>query len=417
MDVFTGTSLSLQRDNCPLYFDVSVPRVPLNGEVVSGTVLISVGSQPVAVLNTTLEIQGQSSQGADKKNWKLKVSNASGEDVEVSVGDWLPSNKITLKSYGNVPGNPVFFDRSLVREAVSAEIWRRIYRSMDYPTSLIAPPETWKRATLNQTDRQTSALFSTDCHPAVVSFNGVFFGVCMMRTSADEGDFLMDKKNPGHYLLQPQHVSQNVLTEWQPDLWEFTSPKKPKDAAVQWFFDFFKGVVNGTTDPATAHTVLNVPSFLLYVMFCEIVGSFDSLNNNVMIGGWDWSANGGTAYFFPYDLDETLGCIWNHQGDAASFPENVGFVHTGDAAWNALFSYFVGRGDVGRVWSRIRTSGVLDPQNIWEIIRKYSGPIGSDLYLKESAAWGTNVISAPFYLQDWVVRRIAWLDAQWGYSA
>ena len=67
-------------------------------------------------------------------------------------------------------------------------------------------------------------------------------------------------------------------------------------------------------------------------------------------------------------------------------------------------------------YAYLRQAGVLSSGTMAALIRRYATFRVMDLE-QDWALYGTNGIAIYRYIQDWYERRLAWLDAQWGYSA
>ena len=180
-----------------------------------------IGDNQIFSAQAKMAIQGQSSVNSRKKGYKLTFSNpVTGDDMTVKVGSWLPRQKIDLKGYNGWKGN--MQDSSYVRDVISAEIWRNIRRANTYPDNMIAPFEAWGNNSLPS----TGALFSTDGFPCELWDDaGNFLGQYVFRTTNFNDDYLIDKKNPLHYLIQPQHLGVSSWYSFDSTGWDFSSPK------------------------------------------------------------------------------------------------------------------------------------------------------------------------------------------------
>ena len=212
--------------------------------------------------------QGQSSMADPKHNFKLKLTNEeSGDDFYVKIGSWNPIKKIDLKAYGQGPhvnyGNS---DRSMVRDTTAGKLWRQIRKSYDYPENLIAPPEAWAWSQTDFSGWQSGAMFSTEGFPCSLYVGSEFYGLFTLRFAKQNDNYLIDKGNSQHYLIQPNNA--DYVTRWltfDSTGWTIYSPKIKKyddgddisssaprvQASVQRLMTWLSGVYNGTTDPTT----------------------------------------------------------------------------------------------------------------------------------------------------------------------
>lgn len=133
----------------------------------SVTVSVYEGALPLFSANANMSIQGQSSATQNKKGYKFKFTNpTTGNKLQIKIGDWFPSSKWDVKGYA--------VDRTLVRDAVSSALWRKIRRTGTFPDNLIAPMGAWQYWDTVDLETHASALFSTDGFPVEV-WNGNTF--------------------------------------------------------------------------------------------------------------------------------------------------------------------------------------------------------------------------------------------------
>lgn len=385
-------------------------------------------------------MQGQSSANAAKHNWKLKLRNAAtGNKLAVKFGEWLPITSITLKAYGD--------DRTLIRDSLTTELWRQMHKM---PGNALAPVSAYQYWDATDFGVHTSALFSTAGYPCEIWRNGAFLGLYVLRTSADNDDYLMDDSNDQHILIQPQHAG-NVWGETQSsDITQFVvqSPaisgyndqddisKTSPDiyAACNRFLVWASKCNAGTVDMrATYRTYLDLLSAIDYLLICEIAGSFDSMTNNWMAGSWNATGTSGVWYFWPYDEDETWGLVWGLTG-SQSDAENVGWVTLSGSNsaqqdpgfFRALHKAF--KPEIRACWRYLRDAGIVSSANINKIIKSQVDLIDPTMMAQDIALWPLNIATGSpsnmqaggkwsvGYIMDYAAQRIAWIDAQWGYN-
>ncbi len=183
--------------------------LPTTSTTPNMSVTVFEGTTPLFSASGTWQTQGQSSQGALKQNWKLKLKNSStGNKLSLRIGDWFPMTSVTLKGYGT--------DRTLVRDSLTTAIWREMRKN---PSGLLAPLSAYQYFDGTDLGTHTSALFTTAGFPAELWQNGTFLGMYVLRSPADLPDYLMDDSNNQHILIQPQHAGNIwegtfTSTEW-----------------------------------------------------------------------------------------------------------------------------------------------------------------------------------------------------------
>lgn len=395
------------------------------------------GKIPLFSAAGTWQTQGQSSDYADKHNWKLKLVNATtGNKLQVKIGDWFPMTSVTLKGYGT--------DRTLIRDSITTQIWREFHA---YPTRMLAPNSAYAYWDKTDFGMHTSALFSTAGFPVELWQNGSFLGLYVLRSPADNPDYLMDDSNNQHILIQPQHASNLWGKNFASTDWVVQSPsikgyddqddisKTAPDVnaacarVIDWMYQCNAGNVDVR---ATYSQYINLTSFLDYILICELAGSFDSMQNNFMLGSWNATATAGTWYFWPYDEDETWGLVYFLTG-TASDAENIGFVTKKGGVADTDPGFFsiahtVFRPELRARWAELRKAGMISAANINRIIKGQVDLINPDSMVQDMENWPLDgVTGAPAamplpnkwsvaYIMNYAATRIAWLDEQWGYS-
>lgn len=421
-------------------------RILIEGDLPSGdstpsmSVSVFNGTVPLFSASGTWQVQGQSSANADKHNWKLKLRNAvTGNKLSVKIGDWFPMSSVTLKAYGT--------DRTLVRDSLTTDIWRQMH---SYPAGILAPQSAYSYWDGTDFGTHTSALFSTAGFPAEVWQNGAFLGLYVLRSSADNDDYLMDDSNPQHMLIQPQHAlgMWGQLTSFASTGFVFQSPAisgyndqddistsapdiyNSAARIIMWASQCNGGKVNIRN---TYQSYLDLRSTIDYVLLCELSGSFDSMENNFMLGSWDATPTSGVWHFWPYDEDETWGLVWGNSG-TQSDAENVGWVTLSDgnpAQQDPGFFRVFHRAFLPEIrarWRELRDAGIISTQNINAAIKRQVDLIDPASMVQDIANWPLDIATgAPAsmqaggkwsvaYIMQYAATRIAWIDAQWGYN-
>lgn len=383
--------------------------------------------------------QGQSSMADPKHNFKLKLTNEeSGDDFYVKVGSWVPQKKFVMKAYGQGPtSNYGNSDRSMTRDTTAAKLWRSIRHSRPYPESLIAPLEAWAWDQTSLSGSNSGALFSTEGFPCSLYIGDVFYGLYVFRSDAPNSDYLIDKTNPAHFLLQPEHIAGTGTGSWfdlQTTGWKISSPKMkkyvdqqdisqdfPKQyAIINRLFTYFGNVYSGSDSLSNASEYINVNSWLDYIIFCQVAGSGDAWLNNVNLVSWDATKTSGIWHVCAYDLDETFGIVFgSHAQSSASIPEKMGFTYGSSENYSGIFYslavYFDSQ--IKTRYSELRSSGVVSNENLARMLFESTNLMNSDDVQADYEAWGTNDQASVAYILDWTARRIAWLDEQWGYTS
>lgn len=344
---------------------------------------------------------------------------------------------VTLKGYGT--------DRTLVRDSLTTAIWRDMREN---PTGIKAPLSAYQYFDSTDLGTHTSALFTTAGFPVELWQNGVFLGLYVLRSPADLPDYLMDEDNNQHVLIQPQHAGniwngKFVSTEWSvqspaisgyDDQDDISTSAPDINAACSRIISWLGACVAGAVDARTTyHQYIDLQSFLDYVLICELSGSYDSMQNNFELGSWAATSTSGLWYLWLYDCDETWGLIYGVNTNAADAdqigwvmenPNNYGGQNPG--FFKLMHSVF--RPELRARWAQLRDAGIINAERIKKWIADYAGRIDPTLMEQDLANWsikgptGSIDAFANFdkenvpYIMNYAATRIAWIDAQWGYS-
>lgn len=432
--------LSLNKPSAPWRILVE-GDLPTDKDGTEMTVSVFEGTLPLFSAYGKWGVQGQSSAGAAKHNWKLKLKNPStGNKLGIKIGNWFPMTSITLKAYGD--------DRTIIRDSITTELWRNIHSFPDGNLYSKSALQYWDGTDLGT---HTSALFSTAGFPAEVYHNGSFLGLYVVRTSSDNNDYLMDENNHQHLLIQPQH-SGNVWGETTSlDITQFVvqSPAlkgyNDQDDISTTFPDvyaagnrFIVWASNCNAEKvdirATYRDYLDLDSTIDYLILCELAGSFDSMTNNFYAGSYNATATSGIWYFWPYDEDETWGLVWGDTG-SQSDAKNVGWVTLNDGNpaqqdpgfFRAVHKNF--RPEIRARWRELRDAGVISSASINKVIKSQTDMIDPTMMAQDISLWPLNIATGSpsdmqaggkwsiSYIQNYAKERIEWLDEQWGYYA
>lgn len=392
------------------------------------------GTLPLFSANAAMSIQGQSSATQNKKGYKFKFTNpTTGNKLNIKIGDWFPHSKWDIKGYS--------VDRTLMRDTLSAALWRNIRRTNPFPDNLIAPKQVWDSLQDTDLSMHASALFSTDGFPVEVWNGDTFSHLGVWRTTADIDDYLLDKDNRNHIQMQPQHAGGIWDHAFTGTDWSIASPKIKKytdqtdiskaapdvQAAgtriMQWCMDVRSGNVDMR---ATYPYYINLQSWLDYILFCEVAGSNDSRQNNFNMTTWD----GMIWHQCAYDMDETWGIMFDTTVETSA-PENCGFIMNqntqsywaGTNFFQMFYTYFLP--ELRARWAELRDAGTISYNNISSMLDQQAKLIDPAMMEQDLANFppnGSDVINYGVtgrnyysFILDWANRRIKWLDEQWAY--
>lgn len=399
------------------------------------------GTVPLFSASGTWGVQGQSSSNANKKNWKFKLRNATtGNKLQVKIGGWMAMSSITVKGYA--------MDRTLLRDSLTTDLWRRMH---SYPSGFLAPLSAYQYFDSQDFGVHQSALFSTAGFPVEVWNNGAFLGLYVLRADNDPPAYLMDDGNPQHILIQPQHANTIWDGSFNSTHWDFPSPSvsgyatgndmatlnADVDSAAARVINWMVSCIQGQTDfRSTYAEYLDLRSAIDFILITEVSMSYDSLDNNFMLGSWNAAADKGVWYFWPYDEDETWGIAW-FLSNVGQVDPDFGWITDGHSAGGIPQGQPPGifrvireqmRPELRARWRELRQSGVLSAHTVNAFIEKQGAMIDPASMKQDIANWSLTatgglqlgaikVAQSTGYISDIASKRIAWIDQQWGYSA
>lgn len=423
------------------YITLSAPkktwRIVIDGDIPTGTkepemsVSFYEGNLPLFSAVGTWEVQGHSSAGAAKKNWKLKLVNSkTGNTIQLKIGDWLPISEIVLKAYAT--------DRTLVRDIVTTELWRYFHKDS---SGLLAPLSAY--AYFDQSDCGThmASLFSTDGFPCELYNQQGLIGLYVLRTGIEATSYLMDVNNSQHILMEA-HLTNNFWVDGKflPEKWDFSSPQTVTDPVhqacqrlVSWGSDCLSGKVDIR---ATYKNYIDLDSWIDYMLLCETAVSPDSILNNFLLGSWNATATQGIWRIYPYDEDQTFGLIGGNYTVEQSAPETIGWITKVDQVvggqtptfFEYLHQHF--KPEIRARWRYLRDHKYIDSDSINQMIKDKVSLINPDMMAKDLQLWSVNAETglgsgtaisdhgkkwSVSYIMDYAKRRIEWLDQQFKY--
>ncbi|WP_086632635.1 CotH kinase family protein [Commensalibacter intestini] len=394
------------------------------------------GDIPLFSATATVSVQGASSQGADKKNFKFKVVNpTTGNKLKVKFGNWLPMSSITLKAYA--------VDRTLIRDSLSTMVYRKILRLNN---GLTAPSSEYSYlASKNCGVTVGEADFTTAGFPIEVYNTSGFYGLYVIRSYYDAETYLLDENNTQHVLMQPK-LSNNFWVDgvFVGSVWDITLPTTQDatfESSVERLFQWFKGCNDGSINMrATYKDYINLEAFIDYILFTELTMGGDSIQNNLMLRSSNATSTSGIWGIYPYDMDQTWGIIGGNYSVNVSNPKTYGWVTKPKIAgstnpypdgntWFTLF-WETFRPEIWARWDELRSNDIISSKSINELIQKQVSLINPKAMQEDLTLWpisgqtglgSGNAISdngkrySIAYIVDFVKNRIEWLDEQLKY--
>lgn len=410
--------------------------IPTDKTGINMSVSVFEGTIPLFSAVGTWQVQGQSSAGALKKNWKLKLKNPdTGNKLNIKIGDWFPMTSLEFKGYGT--------DRTLTRDCLTTELWRKMH---SFETGYLAPLSSYDYFSSTDCGVHISALFSTAGFPVEIWNNGTFLGLYILRTTADINDYLMDDSNLNHILIQPQHAYDMWSNSFNSTEWDFPSPSvkgydtgddmsslnADVNSSASRLITWMQNCYNNKTDlRSTIGNYLDLNSLLDYIIITELSGSMDALVNNWMCGSWNATATSGVWYLWPYDEDATWGLTSPINGSGAD-AKNIGWIMGNGSKSDHPPGFFntasnVFRPELRARWKMFRQNEIITSENISKIIKNITNLIDPNSMVQDLENWSLTGATGSInvsqniekenvsYVQNYAKERIEWLDDQWAY--
>lgn len=243
------------------------------------------------------DIQGDSSRGYRKKNFKIKLfSDPDGKSkLKLRIlSSWQNTNKFNLKAN--------WIDATQSRNIVSA----RLIKDALTTVGLEKPSQTSSLL-------QTEGLGQIDGMPVELYFNYGYYGLCTLNTKKDDLTFGMDSKNTEQEVLSTEVGAADFMNsaktidgkDWSTEIHD-TATDDIK-ANLKAFQDF----VTNSSDAdfkAKIHDYIDVKSVMIEVLYGWLSHEWDYYSKSELLATWN---AGKYWYLIPYDMDSTWGLLWN----------------------------------------------------------------------------------------------------------
>lgn len=418
--IFKGTSLRVPVDNAlTIKFLSGISGDYLFGEMKS-IVQICHAGKAIATLNCATANQGQSTAYAYKRNINLEFFNDKWENVYISFGDNFEETEIVLKSNSGT-------DLAQVRDAVGAEIWRKLRRDRPFGENFIVPSSLfYNRAEPTNAKSQCS----TFGFPVEAYVGDTFIGVYTIRNKIKRGNWAMKKKEKKHILIQPDWQFNGLLNWFDARLkyFEVRTPEVigyvPGDDALPVgndtlagylsnFLTWSKGVVSGTIDFKSTYAAhINLDSFIDYILQIEVIGNRDSVTNNFVAGTWD-----GTIWsVFPYDMDSVLGLGWMGEPETSPYFTLPNLLAAGSSTlFYVIYQNY--KDLIDKRYLEVRKNNTISPNGVMGMVQELNQRISTYSYTKDFKMFDIVPKSYQEMPQTlgWIYKRLRFTDATHGY--
>lgn len=374
--------------------------------------------------------QGQSSLGADKKNFSIDCKK------KHRFGKWLAMDGFHLKGYNS--------DWLHIRDIMA----NRIYEQM---CQTHTPDRRRPFCVANDFSAHDVALLTESavlCHidgfPVELYINGDYWGLYSLNLKKHRSNYHLDKSNVAHIQIDP---NWQVVTPsgWDWRLAEVRNPKSdsgntefiegtvPNPGEVRTWMETTLSRLAAITTATTVdslRTWMNVESWVDILVFYEFIGDWDIIVRNTLYTTWD----GNHFAVVPYDHDGSFGIGRSWRG-------GEGYVG-GDVEVPSSINIFADYVDQRAPWlpalrqvltplmreryAELRMAGVFSKANVKAMCNAWTMQIGFDGYKKDLDRWtyegyGAGQTNPGFYdstnrIIEWIGGRVGYLDNKFGYN-
>lgn len=297
--IFTSSSTTLKIYKPITYEDIGMPVIDLGGSLPTSkgyenTVEFKYNSNGLDFnCYAEIKVQGASSQWKDKKNFNIKLVDASGNKNKIEiVEDWGKESKYCMKAN--------YIDFSQSRNVVSGRIFGEIVKSR------------------NDELKDTPNGGAIDGFPVLVYNNGVYQGLYTFNIPKDNWMFDMshsDEKNQAIFMTDTwnnavsfREISTNGF------VLEYASNEDSLvDNNTQWAYnsmlDLIRFVYNNNNEDFKngIHQYADVDKCIDSMLYTFFICADDNTSKNIL-----WVTLDGKVWFSSmYDMDGTWGMRWN----------------------------------------------------------------------------------------------------------
>ena len=258
--------------------------------------LLKSGKTITGCLN--FDIQGDSSRGYPKTNFKIKLYTDKTKKNKLKVkmkSSWPTTDKYNLKAN--------WIDATHSRNIVNA----RLIKDAVSVTPLENPDQTKKILS-------TEGLGQIDGFPIELYFNDDYHGLYTLNTKKDETTFGMDSKDATNEVLSTELGKKDITDStkaiidgknWSTEIHDVASDNVKSNLVK--FINFIEQS-NDTDFRANLKNYIDVSSVINLILFGWLSQEYDFYSKSELFATWN---DGGYWYLIPYDLDSTWGLFWD----------------------------------------------------------------------------------------------------------
>lgn len=348
-----------------------------------------------------IEVRGSSSQALDKKQYGFTTRLPDdSDDLDASLlgmpeeSDWI--------------FNGLAFDPSLMRDYLSYNLARQLgdYATRTQYCEIVLNGDYIGLYVLQEKikadSHRVNVIKISASSNALPNLSGGYITKADKTTGGDPVAWSMQSSIPG---------------EWVDFIHELPKPENvtpEQDAYIKSQFTYLQAVSNNASITTGYPSVIDVPSFVDYMILAELASNADSYqlstyfhkdrNGKLRAGPiWDYNLTYGNDLFL-WGFDRSHYDVWQfNNGD-----------NQGAAFWKTLFYNSTYKCYFARRWNELtQPNGVFNPTQLNAFIDAVVAEI-SDAAGREQERWGTvpDFSGEIQNLKDWIADRVDWISSQ-----
>lgn len=411
---------------------ISSPNLKVNGDEIIGLTIQknSVKAEVVYISQNMqfseeceISYQGNSTLNNPKKGFSIDFAN------KHRFKDWLAFDGFHLKGY--------YVDWTHSRDLISNRLLEQIYQRR----ANIRPYTNYNDISDAYKLMETGALCHVDGFPCELYINGTYWGLYSVNIKKSNGNYLLQKDNPRHIMLDPDDNAYIQTTGWDWTKIEIRCPKsiiKNKDGSkyngdnpqeiqdgdvktniLSWI-NWVSGITESYTETQLSER-LNLDEFIDFYLFSWFIDSIDIVCKNTLWTTWDgvhWSP-------LSYDLDLTFGVHSFETGDTQASPNYDTFAHKANshATWIPKVAKIL-KTKINERYAELRRD-VFTTENVKSLFNGFFREVGADAYKEDLQRWSypsygqsdANFVFNIDKIVTWVNGRIVYLDNKFSYQS
>ena len=358
--------------------------------------------------NCSFHIRGATSTLFDKKSYRVELSETASRSDKMSFlglrkdDDWILNSLCT--------------DRTLAREKVCYDLWKRLNEMEEKPVAS-SQIEYCELILNNEYMGVYGLMYPVDRKLMGMKPGDLLYKVC---TWYEEIDF------PGR--LTDYNGKEEILNRNGVSYLELKYPKGPDKNCIYDPFQFYQDMVFETGDLSEmkkAGISLNLDNFIAHELFCEMTRAGDNTWKNIFIAAYSDGSGGYTLNETIWDLNYTFGDQFKWDMDngntvfLADSTEAYKLRYDRDYGYARLASIIDGlRKDTAEKWKDWRDAGI-NPEYIDSLFRDEKDYLEkSGAFERNSRKWYTDEKKDTYSeVSQWIIGRFLFLDKMYGYGS